>query len=172
MPVVMRKENALRALNIVFGWCIAVVVAASLGSMIQTQFNLLALESLGTSISWGERLGATVHDLRSFSPTYALLTGLAFALAWPVAGLLCRRWPARRPMCFALAGFVAIATLLTVMNLALPVTLIGATRNPVATFLLAAAGVLAGWLYVWLIPPDSLSRRTRSRATSPRRTPR
>ena len=96
-------------------------------------------------IGWGERLSATWHDLVNFTPAYALLVSIAFAIAWPIAGLLKRWLPDQRTMLFALAGFAAIWTMISIMNQALPVTGIAATRSLAGVLALSLCGAAAGW---------------------------
>lgn len=137
----------MKAFRIFLGWGIAVVSAVVLGSVIQTQFNMASLVRLGVDVGWGQRLYATWHDLVNFTPAYALLVSIAFALAWPVAGLLGRWLPDHRPLRFTLAGFAAIWVMIAVMNLALPVTGIAATRSLSGVIALSLVGAVAGWLY-------------------------
>lgn len=141
----------MKALRVMFGWVIAVVMTVVLGSIIQTQFNLAAIAGLGVEISLMTRLGTIWHDVVNFTPAYAILVTLAFAVAWPVAALLQRWLPGHRNLLFVLAGFSAIGVLIVVMNRALPVTGIAATRDAAATLLLAAAGAFAGWLYAQVL---------------------
>lgn len=141
----------MSAIRVFLGWAIAVVTAVVLGSVIQTQFNMASLARLGVEIGVGERLSATWHDLISFTPAYALLVSIAFTIAWPIAGLLKRWLPGQRTLLFTLAGFAAIWTMIAVMNQALPVTGIAATRGLAGVAALALCGALAGWVYTRLL---------------------
>lgn len=125
----------------------AVLATAALGSVIQTQFNMVALQALGAPVATSERLWATGLDLLRFAPLYAALVAVALLLGFAVAGLLARRWPQRRRGLFMLAGGSAVLTTLVLMNMLLPMTVIAATRFPMAVALLALAGVIGGWLY-------------------------
>ncbi|MGB0513946.1 MAG: hypothetical protein ACPGJE_03795 [Wenzhouxiangellaceae bacterium] len=142
------------AIRIIFGWAIAVIVVVILGSVIQTQFNLAFIASMGPEISLGQRLATTWHDLLNFTPAWAMLMASAFAIAWPVAWLVKRALPGHRPLVFALAGFSAVWATIAIMNRALPVTAIGATRDLSGTLALAAAGLVAGWVYARLVRMD------------------
>jgi len=130
---------------------LAVVVTAGLGSIVQTQFNLQAIASLGVSIPWGIRAEVTAFDLLSFAPTYAIVAAFALLIALLVAAWPAAAFPGIRVFWYALAGFVAIYTALVVMNSMLPVTVIGATRDSAGSLSLALAGALGGWLYglIW-----------------------
>ncbi|SHL29911.1 hypothetical protein [Phytopseudomonas punonensis] len=127
---------------------LAVLVATLLGSIVQTQFNLAALQQLGASISPGVRAQATLHDLLGFSPTFAALVIAAFIVAlpftaWaaPVCGLL--RW-----LAFSLAGALAVWLALTTANALAPMpTLIGANRTLAGTLALMLCGSLGGLVF-------------------------
>ncbi len=141
----------MNAIKMILGWGIAVVLAVAIGSVIQTQFNLAEISALGAGIGMKARMATTWHDLLSFTPLYAILVALAFAVAWPVAGWLKRWLPGHRPLLFTLAGFSAIWVMIAVMNRSLPITAIGATRELDGTVLLAAAGAFAGWVYTRIV---------------------
>jgi len=142
----------MKAVRVLLGWVIAVVAAVALGSIAQTQFNLAYIQALGTQIGMGARLGATWHDLFNFTPAYALLVSIAFGVAWPVAGLLKRWLPDQRALLFTLAGFSAIWVMIAIMNRALPVTAIGATRSVAGVIVLSLIGAAAGWMYTRIVP--------------------
>ena len=44
--------------------------AGILGSIIQTQFNLLAIGQIGPAIDFATRLETTLYDLQHFGPVY------------------------------------------------------------------------------------------------------
>ena len=143
----------MRKLRTILAWFAAVVVTAITGSMIQTQFNLAMIQQLGAPVPVGIRLETTLQDLAGFAPTYALLVAAGFLVALPVSGLLTRLWPLGRVALHALAGGVAIAVALLVMNALLPATVIGAARFPAGIAALSLAGVLGGFLFaLWTRP--------------------
>jgi hypothetical protein len=144
----------MRKLRTVLAWFAAVVVTAAAGSVTQTQFNLAMIQELGAPVPVGIRFETTFQDLAGFAPTYALLVAAGFLVALPVSGLLARLWPLGRVALHALAGGVAIAAALLVMNTLLPATIIGATRFPAGIAALSLAGVLGGFLFaLWTRPP-------------------
>ncbi|HBX54144.1 MAG TPA: hypothetical protein DEH10_01835, partial [Pseudomonas sp.] len=55
---------------------LAVLVATVVGSIIQTQFNLAALQAIGAPMPLDVRLRTTGQDLLGFSPTLGLLVTL------------------------------------------------------------------------------------------------
>ncbi|MCC5793401.1 MAG: hypothetical protein JJT85_01540 [Chromatiales bacterium] len=122
-------------------------MAAALGSVVQTQFNLAALIALGVDVPLVIRLRTTLADLLGFTPLYGAVVAMAFLLAFPVAALLVRLWPARDTELYMLAGALAILAGLTLMNTALAITAIAATRSTLALLLMMLAGAAGGWLF-------------------------
>lgn len=123
------------------------MLAAALGSVVQTQFNLAALIALGVDVPLVIRLRTTLADLLGFTPLYGAVVAMAFLLAFPVAALLVRLWPARDTELYMLAGALAILAGLTLMNTALAITAIAATRSTLALLLMMLAGAAGGWLF-------------------------
>jgi len=142
----------MRAFGRVTAWLAAVLVATLLGTIVQTQFNLAALQALSVQVSAATRLQATAHDLVGFSPVYGALVAIALLLALMISGLLARRWPSGRVRLHMLAGFAGVLVMLLLMNALLPVTVIAATRSLPALLLMAACAGLAGWVFARLAP--------------------
>jgi hypothetical protein len=156
------RSNAMpstpNAFRLLLALLVAVVVATVWGSIVQTQYNLAALAAIGTDIPTGVWATSTVRDIVSgFSPTYggyivapALL--VAFLVAWWVA----RRAPGGPTPWFALAGVVAIAVGIPLVNWLSPVALlVGASRDVSATLVMALGGALAGLLFCMIAFADT-----------------
>ncbi|UQY37100.1 hypothetical protein K8U54_11660 [Pseudomonas fulva] len=127
---------------------LAVLVATVLGSVVQTQFNLAALQQLGASISPGIRLQATAHDLLGFSPTFAALVIAAFIVALPLTARLAPAQGGLRGLAFLLAGALAVWLALAVANALAPMpTLIGANRTLAGTLALMLCGSLGSLVF-------------------------
>ncbi|MGM0825083.1 MAG: PQQ-dependent sugar dehydrogenase [Pseudomonadota bacterium] len=142
---------------------IALLVGVVLGSVVQTQFNLAALQALGVEIPAGERIATTLHDLASFAPLYAVLFSVGFVVSQTVAVLL-SGWLGDRFLALLCTGGAVVGlwtTLWLINTLAPPPTLIAATRG-IAGFMamLATAGV-AGWLFARLRKRIANARRPR-----------
>lgn len=140
----------MRFLKLCFAWLSATAVAAVTGSVVQTQFNLGAIAALGAPVPWDERLATTLHDLAGFAPLYAAIVGAGFLVAFVLAALLVRAWPARRTLLYALSGIASVVTAIVLMNALLPVVGIGATRWASGIAALGAAGGLGGWTFAVL----------------------
>lgn len=140
----------MRVLKILLAWLAAVVTAAGLGSIVQTQFNLAAIATLNGPVKPRLRLETTWLDLHGFAPGYALVVGAAFLVAWPVAAALVRLRPSWRAGMYLLAGGIGVYAALAVMNAVFPVTVIGASRGVAGTACLSAAGAAGGWVFARL----------------------
>jgi hypothetical protein len=139
-------------LRVALAWLVASLVTAVAGSVIQTQFNLAAITSLGAPVSLADRQATTLADLAGFAPVFALIVAGGFLLAFPVAAVLSRARPARRALLYALAGAAAVAAAILLMELVLPVTAIAAARSPAGVLALAASGAPGGWTFGALAP--------------------
>lgn len=138
--------------RLLFAWLVAAACAAILGSIIQTQFTLGALAALGAPVGIAARLQTTLQDLAGFAPVFGLVAAAGFIPAFLVAALLARWWPRQRTLLFALAGAAAVGVAILVMNAALPITPIGATRSAWGLAALTAAGLPGGLLFAALAP--------------------
>lgn len=130
---------------------LAWLLAASWGSVVQTQWNLQALAGLGVDIPWIDRLRQTGQDLLGFAPVYGGILAAGWMPALAVAALLARRWPAGRPALLALAaGAGMVAAVRTVDAVAPMPVFIDATRHLPGLLAMAAGAVAAGLLYARL----------------------
>lgn len=127
---------------------LAVLVATLFGSIVQTQFNLAALQQLGASISPAVRLQTTAHDLLGFSPTLAALVIAAFIVALPLTAWAAPAGGVLRWLAFVLAGALAVWLALFAANAVAPMpTLIGANRSLSGTLALMLCGSLGGLVF-------------------------
>lgn len=126
----------------------AVLIAVVWGSVVQTQFNIASLQSIGADVSSVHRLRMTALDLIGFSPIYTIIVLLGMLCALPAAALLARRWPGHRSVLYALAGGAGIATAIRIVDIATPApTLIAATRGIGGWLLMSSGAALAGWWF-------------------------
>jgi hypothetical protein len=156
----------------VLAFVAAVLLATVWGAIVQTQFNIGALNSIGADISMGLRLQSTLSDIFSgFSPTYAIYFVIpslfvAFAVAWFISA----RRPGSAPFWFALGGGLAILLVIPLVHYLSPLALlIGATRESLCAVLMALGGVGAGLLFATF--PGGDRRRQLQRGADPFKTP-
>jgi hypothetical protein len=134
------------------GYMIAVLIAAAWASVVQTQFNLAALEQLGIVVPAALRWQTTGQDLLGFAPVFMIIAVPALAIAFPLAALLARAAPTARRWWFALAGWTALMLAIRIVDALVPPTvLIAATRSASGLAAVAFGGVLAGLAYVRVV---------------------
>lgn len=152
--------------RIIRGFATAAIVGAVLGSLVQTQINLLALSTLGVDIGMGDWLGTMLEDLLKFGPVYLLMFGCGFLVSQLVA-MVGTRFVLRgsRPLVCAVAAAVGLwVTFLLVNALAPPPTLIAATRATVGMLSMLASAAIAGWLFARLVAGSPAKGRSGSAA--------
>ena len=125
----------------------AVLLAYFLASVLVTQANLAAVQSMGLEVSTGVRLDTTVRDMVGMASSYLILILVSFTLAFPVAAGLTRRLPRQRALLFTLAGFVAIVALHLIMKAALGLSGIAPTRTLAGLLSQGVAGAVGGYCY-------------------------
>lgn len=129
----------------------AVFIAGVLGSVIQTQFNILSISSIGPSITHSQRLDATWHDLLHFAPLLMIVVAAAFIIALPVAHIIVRLQRRQFIAWCAVAGAIGLWVAFLVADHFAPMpTLIAATRTNVGTFFMILSGFIGGAVYAWL----------------------
>jgi hypothetical protein len=137
----------LRFLRVIVVFGVAAAVATVLASVLQTQFNLAALQALGAEVPFGVRLDATLADLAGFPPTFGPLVLAAFLVAFLVTALL-RRWvTARRTALYALAGAVAVLAMILIMQAVFGLQPIAAARGLFGFASLLLAGAAGGAVF-------------------------
>lgn len=129
------------------GYLAAVTGTTVSGSIVQTQFNLAALQELGVPVPLDVRLHTTTQDLIGFAPLFAALVAAALLVAFVMAGLLLRWLPLPVVALHILAGTAAILALLLVMDAMLPVTPIAAARSMGGLLTLSLTGAAGGLLF-------------------------
>ena len=140
-------------LSTVLAFVAAVVFATVWGAIVQTQYNLAGLSSIGAEISSGVRLETTLRDIfGGFSPTYGgYIVIPSLLVAFIVAAWIARRAPGSRALWFSAAGLLAIALGIPIVNWLSPVALlVGATRDLSCLARMAIGGLGAGLLFAAL----------------------
>ncbi|RUO27461.1 hypothetical protein [Aliidiomarina sanyensis] len=152
----MIKQSLAYALAFITG----VIVAGVLGSVVQTQFNLLAMQTIGPPIDWSTRVEVTGYDLVNFSPLLMGIMAATFLIALPISHLF-SRFQKRQfiAWCAVGAGVGFWAALQLIDNLAPMPTLIAATRTTTGTLFMVLSACAAGAVYAWL--SRALRRRFR-----------
>ena len=136
----------------VISFLVALAVGVILGTVVQTQLNLWALQTMGVAVGLEARISATGHDLVSFAPLYLLLFGLSFLFSQGAAAVV-SRFVGRglRVPLFALAGASGLWVALVLVNALAPMpTLIAATRTGGGLLAMLLTAAFAGALFARL----------------------
>ncbi|WP_434986362.1 hypothetical protein [Vreelandella zhaodongensis] len=152
---------------VILRFLIALLVGVVLGRIVQTQFNLAALQSMGVEIPLGLRIVSTREDLIHFGPVYAVLFSVGFVLS-QAAAMLISRWLGRgwlAPMCAGAGAIGLLITLLLVNQIAPMLTLIAATRETSGLLAMLVTAGIAGLLFGLLCRQATSSGGLRSFAS-------
>lgn len=134
--------------RVIAAFVAAVLATAVVGAVVQTQFNLAALQSLGLEIPLAVRLRTTGQDIAGFGAVWGVMAAVALLFALPVAAGLSRFLPRQRSWLYALAGFAGLLGAIVFANALAPVpALIAATREVPGTLLMSLSGSAGGLIF-------------------------
>lgn len=132
----------------------ALLLATAWGSLVQTQYNLAALQGLGQPIDSATRWRTSVQDLLGFGPVYAAIVLAAWLPAFAVAFWFRRRSGAHRGWLLPLASSVSVIVAIRLIDAFAPMpVLIYATRTLEGLLAMAMGSLLGGLLFSWLARP-------------------
>jgi hypothetical protein len=148
--------------NLVLRVLLAFVIATGVGYLVAALFftaaNLIRLGAVGAQISFVDALRTFSFDLRGMAPSlvwtqYGSLIFIGFAIAFPVASLLCwfvaRSDATRRiaPYLYPLSGATAIAVILIASYPKYEVFMIAGARGVLGSLAQCLAGAIGGYLF-------------------------
>ncbi|MEH6563909.1 MAG: hypothetical protein V7756_01085 [Halopseudomonas sp.] len=143
-------------LRILFFYLLSVVLATALGSLVQTQFNLLFLQEMDVVIDLPTRMTTSWHDLRGFTPIFVIMVAATLLLALPLAEALGRIFKPWRWLLYFLAGAGGIWVAFMLANYLLPMpTFIAATRVTAGLLCMMLAVGAGSWLFGRLTKPKA-----------------
>ncbi|APQ11809.1 hypothetical protein BJP27_09955 [Pseudomonas oryzihabitans] len=132
----------------------ALLLASAWGSLVQTQYNLAALQGLGLPIDAATRWQTSLQDLLGFGPVYAAIVLAAWLPAFAAAFWLGRRKGAYRACLLPLAASVSLIAAIRLIDAFAPMpVLIYATRTLDGLLAMAVGGLVGGLLFIWLTRP-------------------
>lgn len=142
---------------LVVPFLLALLAGVVMGTVLQTQVNLLALQHLGVSIPFSTRVHSTLHDLGNFSVIYAVIFGCSFLLSQAVAFLLSRfTGAASRTFWCAFGSAMGLWVTFRVVDMLVPMPiLIASTRTAGGLSAMLASAAVAGALFSKLSPRGS-----------------
>lgn len=143
-------------LRVLFAFVIAVVGAALVGSVMQTQFNLAEITALSVSVDMPTRMDTIVHDLLHFGPVFAAMLVPTLVIAFVIAWLLAKRFTRFERWWFIVGGGLGLATAFIIIDSLAPMpTLIAANRTTLGFVFMSATGAFAGWIFDRLWHPQA-----------------
>lgn len=133
-------------------WLIGTVIAYVIGSVAQSIFVLRELAAAGAELTTGVWLKVIAHDLGSlaFGGKYIWYGGnlaVAFLVAFPCAILVGRLLKLPLGLVAAVAGAVALVTMIEIINYNAPNTLFAGTRGVAGMIAQVIAGGLGGLVF-------------------------
>ena len=133
--------------RIVLAFIGSVLVALVIAAAAHTQFVLAGLTGLGVDIPVGIRIATTARDIVGLAPSYGVIIAVGFLIAFGVAALVRRHTTTLSPVAFPIAGAVAIAASLVLMNLSFPGTPLAGARSTAGIAAQVIAGGMGGWAF-------------------------
>lgn len=140
-------------IKVVLSFCVAVLIAGLLGSILQTQINIAYLRDIGPPVSFFMRLSSTWHDLLRFAPIYLTIVFATFVVAFPIAEFAARIIPGHRMFWLVVGAVSGIWLCFQLINHLAPMpTFIAATRGLGGTLLLLLAAAVSALIYTLMTP--------------------
>jgi hypothetical protein len=146
-------------LRIVAAFVAAVLVTYTSATIAHTQWVMANLADMGVTVTLGDRLGATAHDLAGMAPLYLPMIAAALAVGLLVAGRIIRARPRWRPLGYSLAGGLAVLAIHVVLYQTFSITPIAAARTTAGLTVQALCGALGGWVFRVCLPRRRLPGR-------------
>lgn len=129
----------------------ALVFSTIIGTLVQSQFNLIAIAQLTGGIGLGDWLATCWFDLLNFGPILAAILLPTLAGAFVLAALLERFYARSDYLLYFFIAALSLYVALHIINYFAPMpTLIAASRTLSGTLGLLASAGLGGVLFVYL----------------------
>jgi hypothetical protein len=142
-----------RWLQIFLALVTGLLVAAAMGAVVQTQFNLQAMVSMDVPVPVDLRALTTLQDLIGFAPVYASILAAGWLPALGLGAWLAQKWPAARSALFIAAASTGMVAAVRAVDALAPMPVfIDATRTWPGLLGMAAGAALGGWTTARLWP--------------------
>ncbi|MCE2745083.1 MAG: PQQ-dependent sugar dehydrogenase [Burkholderiales bacterium] len=131
---------------------LAWMLGSLLGTLVQSQVNLYALQNLGMAIPLNIRIETTIHDLGNFLPVYAVIFGCSFAVSQAIALLFARfTGTAWRTFWCAFGAALGLWVTFKVVDMIAPMPiLVSSTRTAGGMFSMLVMAAVSGVLFAKL----------------------
>lgn len=130
---------------------LAVLVTYFLAAVAATQSVVASLEEMGLPVTFGQRLGATFHDLLGMSPSFLPLIAVGLAIAFLVSAFLSARI-GMRTLLYCLAGGAAVVAVHLGLQIAFDIVPVAAARSGAGLAIQGLAGVVGGLVFAKISP--------------------
>ncbi len=140
------------------GWLIGVCVTYVIGSVAQSLFVLRELSSIGTDLPAQILVKVVLHDLRHLAfggkyISYGTNIAIGLLIAFPCADVVARILKMPLVLVAAVAGAVAIVTMILVVDANSPSTLFAGTRGWYGMLAQIFAGIIGGAAFAMILAP-------------------
>lgn len=135
----------------VLAYIIALIIAAALCSIVQSQFNLIAIAALVGQVALGDWLYTVWFDLQSFAPMMVVILAPVLLLSLIASRLLRLVFSGNALWMAVIITIIALLLALSLINMLAPMpTLIAASRNVAGSVALALCAAAGAAIYVSL----------------------
>ena len=125
----------------------SVLIFDILAATVSTHMVLNELTALNVQIPFSTRMTTTLHDIVGLMPTFSIIFGLGFLIAFFAAAQLSKRTSLNSTALFAGAGFVSVLVTLITIEAVLGLTALAAARSGDGVFFLSLCGLATGFVY-------------------------
>lgn len=137
-----------KAARILIAFVTAVIAATLLGSVLQTQINLVAMHDIAPPINFSIRVENSLYDIVHFGPLFGLIVLCTFVGAIAAAELLAHLTKSYRMLWLVAGCAIGLFVAFKVVDLIAPVpTFIAATRTLGGTLVMLLSALAGGLIY-------------------------
>ncbi len=135
-------------LRTIVAFIAAVVVAAALAAIANTQFVLAELTRLGIEVGLGDRLAMTGHDIVGMTPLYLPVFGVGLLIGFSVAALVIRfLLPDWGQFGYTLAGATAVVAIMVIAMMTFGLMPVAGARTFGGMVAQGLAGAAGGYVF-------------------------
>lgn len=142
----------MKILKITGAFVLATAAAEVIAATLHASFVLAALQDIGVVFNESDLFAMILHDIPKLVPTYGILIGIGFLIAFPVATLIIKRFPGARTLGYTLAGAAAIIFMILLMNSIFDMTPLAVARTSWGILCQGLAGAVGGYLFALTLP--------------------
>jgi len=134
-------------IKMVMRFAFSVLIAALLTSLVSTQIILFELGTFGISVSFMDRITATLTDFVGLGITLLALITPSFLVGFIIAKYAHQLFGGNRKLWYMAAGFSSFPVTLYLMKYFMGLTALASARTPMGMLLVGFCCMIAGWLF-------------------------